>query len=120
MYEVTEKASSMIKNFLEKQILIVVILGYLFLILTFSGPVAPAYGASKSVVPSYGDGTYEVLIFTDYFCPPCQDLEKELDLLLEPVLTRGGVTVTFVDMPIYKTTVMYVRYFLYAANGSSG
>lgn len=120
MYEVTEKARSMIKNFLGKQILIVMILGYLFLILTFSGPVASAYGATKSVVPSYGDGTHEVLIFTDYFCPPCQDLEKELDLLLDAPLTRDSVKVTFVDMPIHKSTAMYARYFLYAANGRSG
>ena len=120
MFAVTEKASSMIKNFLEKQILIVTILGHLFLILTFSSSIVPAYGADKSAVPSYGHGTHEVLIFTDYFCPPCQDLEKELDLLLEALLTRGGVKVTFVDMPIYKPTVIYARYFLYAANGSSG
>jgi protein-disulfide isomerase len=120
MFEVTEKARSMIKNFLGKQILIVMILGYLFLTMTFSGSVVPAYGADKSVVPSYGDGTYEVLIFTDYFCPPCQSLEKDLDLLLEALLTGGSVKVTFVDMPIHKPTVMYARYFLYAANGSSG
>jgi len=105
---------------MEKQILIVTILGYLFLILTFSGSVVPAYGADKSAVPSYGHGTHEVLIFTDYFCPPCQDLEKDLDLLLEPLLTSGGVKVTFVDMPIHKPTAMYARYFLYAANGRRG
>lgn len=110
----------MIKNFLGKQILIVTILGYFFLILTFSGSVMPAYGADKSAIPSYGHGTHEVLIFTDYFCPPCQDMEKELDSLLEALLTRGGVKVTFVDMPIHKPTAMYARYFLYAANGKRG
>ena len=109
----------MIKKFLEKQILIVTILGYFFLILTYSGSVVPAYGADKSAIPSYGHGTHEVLIFTDYFCPPCQDLEKELDLLLESLLTKGGVKITFVDMPIHKPTAMYARYFLYAANGSN-
>lgn len=109
----------MIKNFLEKKILIVTILGYLFVTLTLTCSAVPAYGESKSTVPSYGYGVHEVLIFTDYFCPPCQDLEKELDSLLEALLTRGSLKVTFVDMPIHKPSAMYARYFLYAANGRS-
>ena len=109
----------MIKKFLEKQILIVTILGYFFLILTYSGSVVPAYGADKSAIPSYGHGTHEVLIFTDYFCPPCQDLEKELDLLLESLLTKGGVKITFVDAPVSKHTQLYAKYFLYSINAGA-
>jgi hypothetical protein len=92
-----------------------ILLGYIFIILTFSGSATPAYGAEKSIVPSYGSGKYELIIFTDYFCPPCQSLESEIDPALHEFLSRGRVRVTFVDLPIHKETVLYAKYFLYAA-----
>ena len=70
-------------------LLFFVLLGYIFIVLTFSGSATPAYGAEKSMVPSYGHGKYEMIIFTDYFCPPCQLLESEIDpALTEPRPTR--------------------------------
>lgn len=91
-----------------------IILGYIFIVFAFSGSATPAYGAEKSLVPSYGSGKYEVIIFTDYFCPPCQHLESEIDPALDEFLSRGGVKVTFVDLPIHRETHLYARYFLYA------
>ena len=96
-------------------LLVFVLLGYIFIVLTFSGLATPAYGAEKSMVPSYGSGKYEMIIFTDYFCPPCQTLEAEIDPALKEFLSRGGVRVTFVDLPIHKETHLYAKYFLYAA-----
>ena len=95
-----------------------VILGYIFLILTFSGSATPAYGAEKSIVPSYGSGKYELIIFTDYFCPPCQAMESEIDPAVKEFLSGGGVRVTFVDLPIHKETRLYARYYLYAAKAA--
>jgi len=95
-----------------------VILGYLFVILTFSGSVRPAYGLEKSIVPSYGSGKYELIIFTDYFCPPCQAIESEIDPAVKEFLSRGGVRVTFVDLPIHKETRLYAQYYLYAAKAA--
>ena len=95
-----------------------VILGYIFVILTFSGSATPAYGAEKSIVPSYGSGRYELIIFTDYFCPPCQAMETEIDPAVKEFLSGGGVRVTFVDLPIHKETRLYAQYYLYAAKAA--
>jgi thiol-disulfide isomerase/thioredoxin len=91
-----------------------VLLGYLVMISAFSGSVTPAYGAEASPVPSFGKGKVEIIVFTDYFCPPCQAVEKDLEPVLESVLGKGQATVTFVDMPIHKRTPLYAKYFLYA------
>ncbi|HYA13052.1 MAG TPA: thioredoxin domain-containing protein [Syntrophales bacterium] len=96
-------------------LLLFVLLGYIFIILTFSGSATPAYGTERTLVPSYGYGKYELIVFTDYFCPPCQLLESEIDPALTEFLSGGGVKVTFVDLPVHKETPLYVRYFLYAA-----
>jgi thiol-disulfide isomerase/thioredoxin len=100
-------------------LLIFILLGYIFIVLTFSGSATPAYGAERSSVPSYGHGKYELIVFTDYFCPPCQLLESEIDPALTEFLSRGGVRVTFVDLPIHKETPLYARYFLYAAKAGT-
>lgn len=99
-------------------LLLFVFLGYLFVMLTFSGSTTPAYAAVKSPVPSYGSGPYELIVFTDYFCPPCQSLESEMDPALHEILSMGGVKVTFVDLPIHKQTHLYAKYFFYIANAT--
>ena len=62
-------------------LLLFVILGYLFVVLTFSGSATPAYGAERPSAPSYGNVPYELIIFTDYFCPPCQSVESEMECI---------------------------------------
>jgi len=99
-------------------LLVVVLLGYLVILFTFSASVPSAYGAERDLVPSYGSGQYQLFIFSDYFCQPCQQLEKGLDKEVHNLLAKGGVKVSFVDLPIYKLTPLYARYFLYAANAS--
>jgi len=96
-------------------LLLFVVIGYLFTMITFSGSTTPAYGADKSLLPSYGTGPYELIVFTDYFCPPCQAVEADLDPALHDILSRKGVKVTFVDLPIHRETPLYTKYFLYAA-----
>jgi thiol-disulfide isomerase/thioredoxin len=97
-----------------------VILGYSFVAITFSGSATPAYAAERSLVPSYGSGKYELIIFTDYFCPPCQSMESELDPAVKEFLSGGGVKVTFVDLPLHKETRLYAQYYLYAAKAAKG
>jgi thiol-disulfide isomerase/thioredoxin len=113
------EAEFTIANKLRVPLLIFVLLGYIFIILTFSGSATPAYGAERSLVPSYGHGKYELIFFTDYFCPPCQLLESEIDPALTEFLSKGGVRVIFVDLPIHKETPLYARYFLYAARAGT-
>ena len=50
----------------------------IFCLLVYICSVTPAAGAEKEAIPSYGQGPREVLIFSDYFCPPCQALEPKL------------------------------------------
>ena len=92
--------------------------GCLCITLTFTGSLTTAYGAESTLVPSYGSGSYQMLIFSDYFCQPCQRLEHWLDKQVQELLAKGGVKVRFVDLSIYKLTPLYARYFLYAANAS--
>jgi hypothetical protein len=99
--------------------LLFAVMGYLFMSLAFSGSATPAYGQDKAAVPSWGSGRYELLVFTDYFCHPCQALEAKLEPALEELLSKRGVKVTFIDLPIYKQTPLYNKYFLYAAHRGS-
>ena len=101
-------------------LLLMAVLGYLFITLAFSGSVTPAYGAEKSPVPSFGKGPCQVIVFTDYFCPPCQGLEPSLEPVLEQIHAGGRAEIIFVDMPVYKETPLYARYYLYAANARGG
>jgi len=101
-------------------LLLMAALGYLFITITISGSVTPAYGADKSPVPSFGKGPCQVIVFTDYFCPPCQGLEPSLEPVLEQIHARGRAEIIFVDMPVYKETPLYARYYLYAANARGG
>jgi protein-disulfide isomerase len=56
-----------------------------------------------------------LIVFTDYFCPPCQLLESEIDPALNEFIPSGKLKVTFVDLPAHNETPLYARYFLYAA-----
>jgi len=101
-------------------LLIFSLLGYLFVLFTFSGSVVtPAYGHdSTSSIPSLGKGPYEVVIFTDYFCPPCKRIDIKAEPLLKELLSTGKVKITFVDVPYNPATPIYAKYYLFAANAS--
>jgi len=99
-------------------LLVGALLGCLCIMCVFAGSMTTAHGAESTLVPSYGSGPYQMLIFSDYFCQPCQRLEHWLDKQVQELLANGGVKVSFVDLPIYKLTPLYARYFLYAINAS--
>ncbi len=88
--------------------------GYIFVCLSFSGSSTPAYAGEKTFYPSYGKGAWELIVFTDYFCHPCQSAEKDLGPEIERLLNRGGMKITFVDFPGHKYSALYSKYFLYA------
>ena len=67
---------------------------------------------------TWGGGSYEVMIFSDYFCPPCRNLEPFLVEKL-PELASSGARVTFLDAPFHQLSSLYARYFLYAARAAS-
>lgn len=97
------------------------ILGYLAVLFTFSGSVTPAYAQlSTGTVPSLGKGPYEIIIFTDYFCPPCKKIDTKAEPLFKELLATGKVKLTFVDVPFSKATPTYAKYYLYAVNADAG
>ena len=89
-----------------------------FCLLVFVGSVNPATGADNETIPSYGRGPREVLIFSDYFCPPCQALEPKLEPVLDALYKQGNVKIRFVDTPMHRETPLFAKYYLYAAKAS--
>ncbi len=75
-------------------------------------------GQQSAEVFTIGSGKVEVVLFTDYFCPPCSSIEPYLAETL-PELVSSGVKVTFVDAPFSRQSSLYSRYFLYAAKAAS-
>jgi uncharacterized membrane protein len=118
LYLPGEAAVPFLKN-LRVPLIGVALAGYLVMITAFSGSITPAYGAEESPVPLFGKGKIAITIFTDYFCQPCQSVEKDLEPVLEAVLKNEQATVTFVDMPIHRQTVLYAKYFLYAVRAAN-
>ncbi len=97
------------------------LIGYLTVLFTFSGSVTPAYGQdSIRGIPSLGKGPYEIIMFTDYFCPPCRRIDTKAEPLLKELLATGRVKLTFVDVPFSRPTPLYAKYYLYAVNVDSG
>ena len=102
-------------------LLIFSLLGYLTILFTFSGSVTPAYGQDTNFsIPSLGKGKYDIVIFADYFCPPCRRIDSKAEPLLEELLATGKVKITFIDVPFHKATPLYAKYYLYAANAGTG
>jgi len=97
------------------------VLGYLTVLLTFTGSVTPSFAQTADrAIPSLGKGPYEIIMFADYFCPPCFRIDTKSEPLLKELLATGKVKMTFVDVPFHKQTPLYVKYYLYAANADSG
>ena len=90
------------------------------LTMTFASCSKPSSDAEKRLVPSYGEGSHKVIVFTDYFCSSCQTLESDLEPILDKLMEKGTVEITFVDAPVNKLTQLYGKYFLYAANANRG
>jgi thiol:disulfide interchange protein DsbA len=59
-----------------------------------------------------------VLIFSDYFCPPCQNLEPQLEPVLAELYNAGRVKITFVDTPMHRETPLFAKFYLYAAKAA--
>ncbi|MGA2781763.1 MAG: thioredoxin domain-containing protein [Smithella sp.] len=97
------------------------LLGYLTILFTFSASVTPAYGQdSTSSIPSLGKGKYEIVMFADYFCPPCRRIDTKAEPLLKELLSTNKVKITFVDVPLHSASPIYAKYYLYAANANPG
>ncbi len=79
----------------------------------------PAMGESQEAsLSSFGDGKVKVRLYTDYFCPPCRDMEPGLEPVISELIRDKIISLTFADTPFYRNSSLYVRYFLYAMNAN--
>lgn len=72
--------------------------------------------STKPSIPSFGEGNIKVRIYTDYFCPPCRDMEPGIEPVITELVKDKIINLTFADTPFYRNSALYVRYFLYAIN----
>lgn len=101
-------------------LLLMSVLGYLAILLTFNGSVTPVYGQDKIYdVPSLGQGACKVIVFTDYFCQPCRMIDSKAQPLFKELLATGQAKIRFIDVPFTRITPVYAKYYLYAANARS-
>lgn len=80
------------------------------------GGLIVAVGSAEernSLFPSYGSGSVEVRIYSDYFCASCQAMESAVEPILKDLLKRNVVRLTLVDAPLHPHTTLYAKYFLY-------
>jgi len=102
-------------------LLLVSVLGYLTILPAFSGFVTPAYSQDfVRVIPSLGKGPYEVIMFADYFCPPCRRIDMKAESLFKELLATQQVKITFIDVPFNRATPVYAKYYLFAVNADPG
>lgn len=92
--------------------------GLLFFLLFFSGSTTPAY-AAEPPLPAFGTGPVEVRIYTDYFCGPCRGEEAEVMALVAELVQKKLIRVLFIDTPIHRETILFLRYFLAALNADN-
>jgi thiol:disulfide interchange protein DsbA len=85
------------------------------LLILFSGTAGlETAGGEENPLPSFGSGAIKVRLYTDYFCPPCRDMEPSLEPILLDLVKDGTIHLTFIDVPTSQYTALYARHFLYA------
>ena len=77
-------------------------------------------GEQNPPFPSYGSGTVEVRIYSDYFCAVCRELEPTMEPILKDLLKKKAIRLTLVDTPLHPHTPLFARYFLYALKENNG
>ncbi len=90
-------------------------LGFILFLVLFQGTATPVY-AADTLIPSFGNGHVQVRLYTDYFCKPCNTLEPKLEPVINDLVKKGVINITFVDAPVHKETTLYAKYFLYILN----
>lgn len=82
---------------------------------------APCAGHStESPIPSFGEGKVKVRLYTDYFCPPCAEMEPNLEPVVRELVKEKIINLIFADTPFHRHSSLYARYFLYAVNEKNG
>jgi len=85
-----------------------------FLLLYVGVARVEAAGGEENPLSSFGSGAIKVRLYTDYFCPPCRDMEPDLEPLILDLVKDGTIHLTFIDVPTSRNTVLYANYFIYS------
>ena len=80
--------------------------------------MAADHSYGEELLPTFGQGAIQIILYTDYFCPPCRSLEPDAEPLLRDLMKTGKINLTFVDTPTNQLTSLYARYFIYALNAN--
>ena len=88
----------------------------LFTLLTLLFVTTSTVHSTETIIPSFGEGKVKVRLYTDYFCPPCKEMEPGIEPVISELIKNKVINLTFADTPFYKYSSLYVRYFLYAIN----
>ncbi len=92
-----------------------IVFGLIAMIIAGLIVAAPGSAAEQdSPFPSYGSGSVEVRIYSDYFCSPCRAMEPAVDPILKDLLKKNVIRLTMVDTPFHPHTFLFAKYFLYA------
>ncbi len=97
----------------KKMVFLVMAATLLIFPIFFHGSVAPVYAAEDLAPPAFGKGPIQVRLYSDYFCPPCQNLSPKAGPILADMVKRNIITLTFIDTPFNQVSLMYSKYFLY-------
>jgi len=97
---------------MKKIMILFAILGIIFFSIFFNAAVTPLYAQDVNF-PEFGNGPIKVRLYTDYFCPPCREMEPKIEALLTELINKNIITLAFIDTPFSSTSAMYARYFLF-------
>jgi thiol:disulfide interchange protein DsbA len=103
----------LVARHLKKWVIILLIAtGLLFTSFTFSGSVIPSY--ADEPYPQFGSGKarVKVIVYSDYFCPHCRNIDGQVNAVLIKLKNRAGIQ--FVDVPLHKGSLDYAEVFLYS------
>jgi Asp-tRNA(Asn)/Glu-tRNA(Gln) amidotransferase A subunit family amidase len=78
----------------------------------------PSISFAKSGIEGvyvHGSGSPEVIVFSDYFCGGCYNIEPAMEDVLTD-LSELGAKIVFVDYPSGLSEAVFSKYFLYSAN----
>jgi Asp-tRNA(Asn)/Glu-tRNA(Gln) amidotransferase A subunit family amidase len=90
----------------------------LFLFICWCPSLFPSPSSAKSGIEGvyvHGSGWPEVVVFSDYFCGGCYDIEPAMEDVLTD-LSNLGAKIVFVDYPSSLAEAVFSKYFLYSAN----
>lgn len=76
------------------------------LLLILAALLCAPYGAQASAYTlTYGNGPAHIILFSDYFCPPCQVLEEGIDDALAELIKSGHFKVTYIPVPTTRLSL---------------